>query len=274
MDKNKRLIQLAVIGGGVLLLIIIFSSRIFVSISPGERGVLYQPLAGGLDPSDTPYQQGLHIIAPWNRMIVYDVRKHENEQKLDVLSSNGLDIGLDLSTRYRVVPDSIGYLHNEIGKDYKNRIIVPEVRSATRQVIGQYTPEELYASERNEIQGKIHRMLDKSVDNNYLDLDALLIRSIQLPPKIKEAIEMKLAEEQTIQQKEYAKQKEKKEAERREIEARGKAKANEILNASLTDKVLRDKGIEATRELAGSENAKTVVIGGGGDGLPLILGNK
>ncbi len=271
MDNNKRLIQIAVIGGGVLLLIIIFSSQIFVKVDPGERAVMYRPLSGGLDPSETPYGQGLHLKAPWNNMIVYSVRKQETEQQMDVLSSNGLDIGLDVSVRYRPVADSIGYLHNEVTTPYKKNILIPEVRSATRQVIGQYTPEELYASERNEIQGKIQGQLKHSLTKNYIDLEKVLIRSIKLPPKIKNAIEMKLAEEQKIQQKEYAKQKEKKEAERRKIEAKGKADANKILDQSLTKKVLRDKGIEATEKLATSDNSKTVVIGGGDDGLPIIL---
>lgn len=283
MDKNKRLIQLAVIGGGVLLLIIIFSSQIFVSIDQGERGVVFRPLSGGIKLEEKPYTPGLHVLAPWNRMITYSIREKTydagtvsgsggaDDKELNVLSSNGLDIGLQLTVRYRVMPDSIGYLYSSLGKNYKHKVIVPSVRSATRLVIGQYKPEELYSSEKQEIQLKIKQRLNTKLDKSYLNLVAINIRSIRLPDKIAAAIERKLAEEQKIQQKEYAKQKEKKEAERRKIEAQGKADANRILDQSLTKKVLRDKGIEATEALATSENAKTVVIGGGSDGLPLIL---
>ncbi len=271
MEPNKKLIRIAVGIGVVLVVLLLFGSSMFVNIKPGQRGVLYRPLAGGLDPSDTPHHQGLHFKAPWNDMIVFDVRKQENKQQLNVLSSNGLDIGLEMSVRYRALADSIGYLYNEIGRDYRDKVIVPEIRSATREVIGQYKPEELYASERNEIQAKIKESLESSLSRNFLTLDALLIRSIQLPPKIKNAIEMKLAEEQKIQQKEYAKQTAKKEAEKQEIEAQGKANANKILDNSLTEKVLRDKAIEATEKLATSENSKVVIIGSGKDGLPVML---
>ncbi|MFB6257977.1 MAG: prohibitin family protein [Flavobacteriales bacterium] len=281
--QNKRLIQIAVIGGGILLLIIIFSSRIFVTIDQGERGVVFRPLSGGINLKENPYTPGLHVIAPWNRMITYSIREKTYDagtvsgqggaadKKLNVLSSNGLDIGLQLTVRYRVMPDSIGYLYQKLGKNYKRKVIIPSVRSATRLVIGQYKPEELYSSEKQEIQTKIKNRLNSKLDKSYLNLVAINIRSIELPDKIANAIERKLAEEQKIQQKEYAKEKEKKEAERRKIEARGKAKANKILDQSLTKKVLKDKGIEATEKLAKSDNSKVIVIGGGGDGLPLIL---
>ncbi|PSR06118.1 MAG: peptidase [Bacteroidetes bacterium SW_10_40_5] len=268
--QNKQLVRIGLIAGAVFILIIAFSSSIFVTVGSGERGVKYEPLSGGLD-KDKVYKQGLKVKAPWNTMIVYEIRKQENRQSMEVLSSNGLDINIDVSIRYNPIGKKIGYLHDQVGINYLNKIIIPEVRSSTREVIGQYKPEELYSKDRAKIQRNIKGKAAAVLEKNYIKLNALLIRSIELPSQIKQAIERKLTEQQEIQQKENSKQKAKKEAERREIEARGKSKANDILDKSLTDKVLQDKAIEATGEVANSENSKVIMIGNGKDDLPVIL---
>ncbi|RMD72064.1 MAG: prohibitin family protein, partial [Bacteroidetes bacterium] len=179
----------------------------------------------------------------------------------------------DLSYRYQPMPEKIGYLHDEIGPDYHRRIIIPEIRSATREVIGKYLPEELYSTKREAIQDEIFERTQKSVAEKYIILDAVLIREVTLPESLQKAIERKLSEEQAALEYEYRLERERKEAERRIIEAKAKAEANRILNASLSENILRDKGIEATLELANSPNAKIVVVGGS-DGLPLILNNN
>lgn len=268
--QNANLFKILGIGGGILLVLLIFSSSIFVTIGSGERGVKYQPLAGGLDQDDV-YEQGLKFKMPWNTMIIFETRKQENEQSMEVLSSNGLDIKVDVSIRYRPEEEKIGYLYNEVGKNYLNKIIIPELRSATREVIGQYEPEELYHSDRKKIQSEIFKRTRNVLTKNYIALDAILIRSIQLPNQIKNAIERKLQEQQKIQQKEYSKETAKKEAERQKIEARGKAKANEILSESLTDEILQEKAISATEKLTKSDNSKVIVVGNGKDGLPVML---
>jgi regulator of protease activity HflC (stomatin/prohibitin superfamily) len=267
---DKRLIRLFTLIGGAVIVLLIFSSSLFVTIGSGELGVKYQPLAGGLDTDDV-YSQGLKFKMPWNSMIIFEVRKQENEQSMEVLSSNGLDIQVDVSVRYRPDPEKIGYLYNEVGKNYLNKIIIPELRSATREVIGQYKPEELYSSDRQKIQNKIFTRTKEVLSKNFINLDAILIRSIQLPTQIKNAIEQKLTEQQKIQQKEYSKKVAKKEAEREKIEARGKADANEILSKSLTDEILKEKAITATEKLVQSDNSKVIVVGNGQDGLPIML---
>jgi len=268
--QNANLFKILGIAGGILLILIIFSSSLFVTIGSGERGVKYEPLGGGLDIEDI-YDQGLKFKMPWNTMIIFETRKQENEQSMEVLSSNGLDIKVDVSIRYRPHEEKIGYLYNEVGKNYLNKIIIPELRSATREVIGQYEPEELYHSDRKKIQNEIFTRTKEVLTKNYIALDAILIRSIQLPPQIKNAIERKLEEQQKIQQKEYSKQTAKKEAERKKIEAKGKAEANEILSQSLTDEILQEKAITATEELSNSKNSKIIVVGNGKDGLPVML---
>ena len=137
-------------------------------------------------------------------------------------------------------------------------------------------PEELYSTKREAIQDEIFQRTANSIEKKYVTLDAVLIREVALPEKLKAAIEMKLQEEQEAFQYEFRLDKERKEAERKIIEAQAKADANRILSASLSDKILTDKGIEATLELSKSPNSKVIVVGGGdgGGGLPLILGNN
>jgi len=206
-------------------------------------------------------------------MYIYDVRVNESFEKMDVLSKNGLSIAVELSYRFNPQPAKIGYLHDEIGIDYVERIIKPEIRSATREVIGKYLPEELYSTKREAIQDEIEQSTLKAVETKYIVIDAVLIRSVQLPEKLKAAIEQKLEEEQLAFQYDFLLDRERKESERKIIEAEAKAESNRILNASLTDKILQDKGIEATLELANSPNSKVIIVGSGDNGLPLILGN-
>ena len=143
--ENQGLPRALVTGIAGLIFIVLFGSSMFVTIEPGEKGVLFKKFAGGLD-KETVYEQGFHVIAPWNTMHVYDVKLKDTFEKMEVLSKNGLSIKIDLSFRYQPVPSQIGFLHDNIGKDYLERIIKPEIRSVTREVIGNYLPEELYST--------------------------------------------------------------------------------------------------------------------------------
>jgi regulator of protease activity HflC (stomatin/prohibitin superfamily) len=151
--------------------------------------------------------------------------------------------------------------------------VIPEVRSAVRQVMGRYTAEEIYSTKRAEVETTIIQETDKTLsnENNNILMNALLIRSINLPKNIKNAIENKLQQEQEALAYEYKLNKERSEAERKQIAADGEAIANKIINSSLTDNLLKMRGIEATQELSKSPNSKIIIIGGGKDGLPLIL---
>src|SRR5690606_22248332 len=161
----------------------------------------------------------------------------------------------------------LGKLHQEKSELYKDRILLPAIRSAARSVVGRYTPEQLYSSKRDAIQEEIYEETKIIVDDQYIQLNEILVRDVTLPPTIKDAIERKLKEEQASLEYGFRLERAEKEAERQRIEAQGKADANKILSASLTDKILQDKGIEATLKLAQSPNAKVVVVGSGDDGL-------
>lgn len=257
---------------GILALILFTKSAI--TIDSGEAGVLYRTFGGGVVTDKPPLGEGFHIIAPWNKVYVYEVRQQEVFEKMDVLSSNGLDIKLDASAWFQPDYASLGKLHQEKSEAYKERILLPAIRSAARSVVGRYTPEQLYSSKRDVIQIEIYEETKKIVEDQYIQLNEILIRDVTLPATIKEAIERKLKQEQESLEYEFRLITADKEAQKVRIEAQGKADANRILSASLNDKILQDKGIEATLELAKSPNAKVVIVGSSKDGLPLILGNN
>ena len=265
-------IALPVVFAAVVLLILLAKSA--VTIGSGEAGVLYKTFGGGVVTDAPPLGEGFHIVAPWNKVYVYEVRRQEIFEKMKVLSSNGLDIQLDASAWYKPDVNNLGKLHQEIGENYLNRIILPTIRSAARSVVGRYTPEQLYSSKRDAIQQEIFEETKKIVDDQFIVLDEILVRDVTLPPTIKDAIERKLKQEQESLEYEFRLVTAEKEAERQRIEAQGKADANRILSASLTDKILQDKGIEATIKLSESDNSKVIVIGSGASGMPIILGNQ
>jgi prohibitin 1 len=268
----KKIIPIAIIIFGIVILIALWS-RITVTVESGQAGVIFRLLGGGVD-TDITYGEGFHFINPLNDMYIYDVRQQEVAESMAVLSSNGLEISLDVSVWYQPVYEKVGFLHQEKGQNYLNTIVRPAIRSATRSVIGRYTPEQIYSSKRDAIQEEIYIETKIIVEKQYVQLNDVLVRDVTLPPTIKTAIEKKLKQEQESLEYEFKLVREQKEAERRRIDAEGKANANRILNASLTSNILKEKGIEATLKLAESPNAKVVIIGNSADGMPIILGDN
>lgn len=272
--NQSRLITTGIIVFIALIAILTFSNATFLTIEAGERGVLFKRFGGGLE-KENIYGPGFHVIAPWNIMYVYDIREKQIDEDMTVLSSNGLNIKVDVTARVNPNYNGIGNLHERFGPQYIESLVRPEIRSSVREVIGQFSPEELYSTKRDEVQTLIQEDLEETLGNNFIDLKAALIRDIELPDKVREAIEDKIEAEQSALKYDYILAQERKEAERKIIEAEAKARSNEILSASLTDKILKDKGIEATMELANSSNSKVIVVGGDGSGgLPLILGGN
>jgi regulator of protease activity HflC (stomatin/prohibitin superfamily) len=258
---------------GLIVLIILFAKSA-VTIDSGEAGVLFKTFGEGVVVDEPPMGEGFHIVAPWNKVFVYEVRQQELFEKMKVLSSNGLEIQIDASAWYEPVYNDLGNLHQSLGQGYLQRVIQPAIRSAARSVVGRYTPEQLYSSKRDAIQDEIYEETKKILENQYVQLNEVLVRDVTLPNTIKDAIERKLKQEQESLEYEFRLVTAAKEAEKVIIEAQGKADANKILSASLTDKILQDKGIEATLKLAESQNSKVIVIGSAKDGLPIILGNQ
>jgi len=256
----------------LLFFIVYFWPRIFITVHAGQSGVLYKRFFGGTV-VDRVYGEGFHIIFPWNIMTVYDVRYQVAPHQMEVLTNKGLKVGVTMSIRYRPETEILGVLHQVVGPDYLKKIVIPEVEAVLRTVLGRYDAEEIYTTQKGVIQQVVNEALEQ-VSQRFVKIDDVVITAVELPPKIRAAIEAKLEEQQLAEAYVFKLEREKSEAERKRIEASGIRDYNRMIEASLSEKVLKWKGVEATRELAQSPNAKIVVIGGGKDGLPVILDTR
>jgi regulator of protease activity HflC (stomatin/prohibitin superfamily) len=252
------------------LLVVFFFHWIVISIGPGELGVLWRRLGGGTV-VHTVYSEGLHVILPFNRMYIYDVRKQRVSDSIDVLTVDGLTVHVEYSVRYFPNPDVLPLLHQKVGPDYLNVVVRPEVRSVIRTVFGQYKPEEIYTTQKA-IQERISMLSKVRAEARFVSLDDVPIERISLPKSIADAIESKLTQQQLDGEYTYRISVAGKEAERKAVEAQGQKAYNDTVNSSLTPSLIEWQGIMATEALAKSANAKVVVIGGNKSGLPLILG--
>src|SRR3989337_993859 len=271
--NNRKFLPFIIVGVIALFIIMAISSSIFFTIGPSERAIIFYKFGMGLD-KDNVIAQGFHLKAPWNEAYVYSVHETSADENMDVLDKSGLSIHVDITARYNPMPDKIGYIHEKFTKDYVRVLVIPEVRSTVRQVMGRYTAEEIYSTKRAEVETAIRTETEKILQKNYVNSPAVLIRSILLPEQIKGAIENKLQQEQEALAYQFRLDKEKSEAERKRIAAEGESRANNIINNSLTNNLLKMRGIEATLELSKSPNTKVIVIGSGDEGMPLILGNN
>lgn len=273
--NNRKFLPAVIIISISLIVLFSLSNSIFYTIQATERAVVFKKFAGGLD-KENVIVPGFHVKAPWNEIYTYDVTENQIEEKMDVLDKSGLSISVDITVRFHPMYDKIGEIHETFQREYVRRLVIPEVRSTVRQVMGRYTAEEIYSTKRPEVEGSIRKETEATLgqEGNNVVMRALLIRSISLPDQIRQAIENKLKQEQEALAYQFRLDKEKSEAERKRIMAEGEARANEIINNSLTNNLLRMRGIEATRDLSNSPNSKVIVIGSGKEGLPLILGGN
>jgi prohibitin 1 len=238
-------------------------------VQSGHRGIVFETLGGGT--SRKTVNEGMHVMPIWNSIIPYDLRVREMKETLSVLSNNGLAIRVDASVRYRPKADELFELQTQIGSSYAEIMIAPVVRSEARKVFGRYAPEEIYSTKREEIERQIYDEVLKALEGKHVVVEAVLVRDVDLPDTIKNAIADKLAEEQRSQKMRFTLDKERQEALRKQIEAEGIAKYQNIVRQGLTAEYLQFKGIEATQKLAESPNAKVVIVGAGKGGLPVIL---
>ncbi len=238
-------------------------------VDSGERGIVFRSFGGGT--SRELLGEGAYLMAPWNSVILYDTRVQEMKEELNVISSNGLTMTIHASVRFRPSADELFELQTTVGADYADKLVAPIVRSEARKVFGRYSPEEIYSTKREEIERQIQDEVTKALVGKHVIVEAVLVRDVGLPESIRVAIADKLAEEQRSQKMRFTLDKERQEADRKQIEAEGIAKYQSIVRQGLTPEYLQWKGIEATEKLAASSNAKVVVIGAGKGGLPVIL---
>ncbi len=269
-QSMRRILILTLVLAPILLL----GGSLTVTIPSGHAGLLFQTFGQGVDPEAKPMNSGFHFKAPWNKVYTYEIRQKERLEHLEVLSSNLLKIEMDVTVFYQPDVNSLALLEIERGKNFEQKVVVPAMRSVAREVIAKYLPEEFNTTRRDEIQKEIDERMREKLSENYLTLNDVLIRNIQLPRKLEEAIERKLQQEQESLEYEFRLEKASKEAARMRIEAEGIRDYQEIVSRGISKELLKWKGIEATSALANSPNSKVVVIGNAEDGLPLILGGN
>ncbi|MGZ8525311.1 MAG: prohibitin family protein [Chitinophagaceae bacterium] len=256
----------------VLLIVVYFYSSMFITIKAGEAGVLYRRFAGGTV-TDRIYKEGFHVIFPWNSMAIYNTRVQQQSHSLTALTEEGLKIELVISIRYYPESDSVGILHQKVGPDYLEKIVIPEVDHILRVFVGKLPVNDIYTTKGESLHNLIVEA-ESEVEKNYIVIQDVILQQVVLPKQVEQAIEAKIEQKQLSEAYEYRLTREAQEAERKKIEAAGIHEYNTKINQSLNKDILKWKGIQATQALAESGNAKIVVIGNGGNQLPIILGGE
>jgi len=246
--------------------------HIFIVIPPGYAGVRYSLFFGGTT-DNVVYGEGLHVQWPWNSVRIYDVRLISRSYKVEALSQGGLAISVDVTVFARPSLGKLATLNRELGPDYFEKIVEPAISGGVRDVVGKISGDQLHLLANEELES---RVLDEAISECPVDLVQLakvVIRRVELPQQINEAIDYKLAEEQRAQAYTYILRSVEGDAARRRIEAAGIRDFQSIVGSSLTPALLTWHGIEATLQLAKSGNAKVVIVGNSSKDLPLILGS-
>jgi regulator of protease activity HflC (stomatin/prohibitin superfamily) len=257
---------LAVVVFGVIAL-----TQFFTQIPAGYVGVV--DFFGIV--SDKTLPAGINTVNPLARVIKYSIQTKEHKETMQVLSREGLTIGLEISVLYRLDLDSAARVYKTVsGGDYETIILVPQFRSISRAVTASFQASALYSTEREKLGASIQAELANMVRPRGVIIETTPIRNVALPTQLTEAIEQKQRADQESQRMEFVLTKEKQEADRKRIEAKGIADFQSIVAAGISEQLLRWKGIEATEKIAQSPNTKVIIVGAGKDGLPIILDTK
>jgi regulator of protease activity HflC (stomatin/prohibitin superfamily) len=250
------------------LLLFVLWPTIHVTIESGHAGVYYSLLFGG---TDTTWirNEGLQLKFPWDKIYDYDLRIQHVPFSYTVISSDGLTVQCTVSVRCQPRRDSLGLLQKYIGPNYIEKFVLPQTQTVVRTVIGREAAEAVYRTNGRLLEESLRRTMDQ-LSVKYISIDNILITSIEIPEALKKAIESKLIQAQNSQRYDFVITTAQKEANRKRIEARGIRDFQNIVAPGITENFLRWKGIDATVELAKSNNSKVVVVGAG-NGLPLIL---
>jgi regulator of protease activity HflC (stomatin/prohibitin superfamily) len=242
-------------------------------VPSGHHGVKYLKFGEGTEMGKV-YAEGFQWHFPWNSMYVYKTQTQESKETLNVLSSDGATIQLEVTVWYRPIFNKLDSLQVTVGPRYLDVVLKPALRGIARGTVGLYKPEEIYSTKRQEIAVEITAQMEVLMRSKFIEIQNVIFRDVLLPKKITDAINEKLAADQEQQRMTFVLLKEEQEAKRKRIEAQGISDFQKIVSSGLTADLLKWKGIEATEKLAVSPNAKIVVIGSGKDGLPLILGGN
>ncbi len=274
----------------VTLVAVVLFPYAAVTVPSGHVGVLWKRFGGGtvLDPRQIR-DEGLHLIWPWNELFLYDLRLQSITETYNAISSDGVSLTSTMNIRFRLQRAAAPVIHQALGPNYPQLLVRPGIGSLTREVMAQYTAEQVYSTARQEIQDKIRslaqdrlseKMMEREGDEPYrvslsdtVILYDTLVYGIELPVLVVNAINRKIEQYYISEEYKFRVERERRESERKKIEAEGIREFQQIVSQGISDSYLRWRGIEATLQLSQSTNSKVVIIGSAKDGLPLILGN-
>ncbi len=283
-DEKKRPIirAIALVIGGLAAISTVYQAgrKVLIVMPAGTVGVV--EVFGKV--GDRTLPAGVHVVNPFAKVIPYSVRLKDIKETVTATSSEGLDLNIDVSLQYRLEPDKAQSVYTSIGTD-EEEIVISRFRSIIREITANYVAKDIYSEKRQMIAQKMLEELQQNLAPLGFTVEEALLRQVILPEKIKVAIEQKLEAEQASQQQQFINEKKRqeldfalekaqKDAQRQKIEAAGIAEANRLMSQGLSDQILQLKAIEATTQLAESENSKIVIFGQPEDGLPIIWQNQ
>lgn len=270
-ERNQAFKGMAGLTGLVAVICIVLAVlQCFTIIPAGNVGV--KDVFGVV--SETTIKSGINAVNPFAHIIRFSIQTMEHKETMQVLSREGLTIGLEISALYHLDPDSAASVYRKIGTDYTEIVMIPQFRSISRAVTASFQASALYSSERERLGTDIQQELARVTAPRGIIVESTPLRNVALPSQLTDAIEQKQRAEQESQRMEFILTKEKQEADRKRIEAKGIADFQTIVAQGISEPLLRWKGIEATEKLAGSANTKVIIVGAGKDGLPVILDTK
>ena len=273
----------------VTLVVVVLFPYMAVTVPSGHVGVLWKRFGGGtvLDPRQLR-DEGLHLILPWNELYIYELRLQSITQTYNAISSDGVSLTATMNVRFRLQRDAVPVLNQAVGPSYVDLLVRPGIGSLAREVMAQYTAEQVYSTGRQEIQDKIRSLVEDRLSEKMMEREGeeqyrvsmrdtivlydTLVYGIELPQLVVDAINRKTEQYYIAEEYKFRVERERRESERKKIEAQGIHEFQTIVSQGISDSYLAWRGIEATLQLAQSTNAKVVVIGSGKDGLPIILG--
>ncbi len=278
LEQHRLEIAIALLLSALLFLAAL--PMMLISIDSGHKGVLWRRFFGGTE-MERGYGEGSTLIFPWDKMTIYNTRLQRETTVYNTISKNGLAVIVEASIRFRPLEDRLPDLHRYIGPDYVDVLLLPEMGSHVRNVISQFEPEELYSMKRTIIEDQIQQSVRDGLDTlhpkksaqHFVHVDEILIREITLPEPVRMSIEKKEQAKQVALTYEFRLLAEGKEKLRKKIEAEGIRDFQNTITDGISQKYLTWKGINATIELAKSNNSKVVIIGSGKNGMPIILGS-
>jgi regulator of protease activity HflC (stomatin/prohibitin superfamily) len=266
---------------GFLIVLMFLWPRVFITIPPGSRGVMFRSFGVGTI-TDQTWPEGVHIIPPWDTLTIYEVRLQHQDLAFEVLSEEGLALTVKVAVRFQPNPEILGYLHQDIGPDYFGRLVRPEIEAHVRRTFGNRPAHVLYASSRDMLQemsqvamlarrGVATARMDEGEFDGlpFVDVQELKLTGIELPAIVEAAIAEKYRQEQLMLEYEYKLEREEREAERKRTEAAGIRDYN-LIAGEVSHDLLRWRSIDATAALT-TAPTKLVVLGGSNNGMQMLL---